>query len=227
MLFVPIQRGEDVPEGVPGRIEEYLRALIEIDPKIKLSAANREDVDGPASAMAPVPAPAPEMASAAAPAPEAPAPAKPSPEIDRAAKSLTQGREAVLQKKYEKGLPLLMQARDLFAKHLAEIEDFDQYVDSQVWIASGLFEGGYAEEAADAIGKVLAVRPELVVDKEGFSKKFAATVDKARAKNKAGGVLTVKVTPEDATVYVDGRPVPGGVASGRRVDRPGQVRAGR
>ena len=68
VLFVSIQRSDDVPEGVPGRIEEYLKAIIEIDPKIKLISQSREESGEPMPSLTAAPAPV----AAAEPAPADP-----------------------------------------------------------------------------------------------------------------------------------------------------------
>lgn len=201
VLFVPIQRSQDVPEGVPARVEEYLKALIEINPKVKLISMGPEmTVEAPEPASQPEPPPPPKVE-----------PVKSYPEIEKAMKLAAQGKDAIQAKRYEKGLQLLIQARDLFIKRLAELEDFEQFLDTVLWIAIGFIEGGYTEEGSDALNGYVVMRPDAVFD--NFSKGFLKTLDAAKARLKKVGTLIVTATPPDASIYVDGRLVGQGSAN--------------
>lgn len=194
LLFVPVQRSADVPEGVPGRVEEYLRALIEIDPKIRMVQAPRE---------------ADVVAEPAGPAAEPPKavlePLPTPPEITRAVRMVEAAKADVQARRFEKALPSLMRARGMFEKKLADLEDFDQYTDCLLWLAVGFIDGGYAEEGADAMGRFAVVRPDASLDQQRFSKGVLRALESAKARAKTAGSLSVVVMPDNASVFVNGR----------------------
>lgn len=194
VLFVPIQRSDHVSEGVPGRVEEYLRALVEIDPKIDLLMHAEEA------------APEPEVA----PAEVAPEPIRENPRLERARKLADSGRTSVEKKRYESGLGRLMRAEKLYGRNLADLEDFDRYIDTRLWLAVGFVNGGYYEEGRSALRKLLVMRPELSLDGKAFSKRFMKNLASSKGRIKTGGDLTVSMDLEAASVYVDGRLVGNG-----------------
>ena len=64
---------------------------------------------------------------------------------------------AAAQKKYDKALSSLVSAKDLFAKNLTDLEDFDQYVDALLWTAAAFIGGDQQRRAAvlDAVGQAV------------------------------------------------------------------------
>jgi hypothetical protein len=203
VLFVPVQRADAVPEGVPSRVEEYFKALIEIEPRIKLVALPAEFSPAPTLSAAPVEEPKVEAAPALAPLP-------PHPDLEKAAKMADQGREAAKAGKWEKALTTLIGARDLYAKRLNDLEDFDRYTDVLAWIAASFLNGGYAEEGNDALAQLLAVRPTLAADAGEFGAKFVDAVENGKKRLKEGSALIVVAEPVEAAIYVDGRLVGSG-----------------
>ncbi|MBL6975226.1 MAG: PEGA domain-containing protein [Deltaproteobacteria bacterium] len=194
VLFVPIQRSDHVSEGVPGRVEEYLRALVEIDPKIDLLMHAEEAVATPE----------------ATPAEPVPEPIRENPRLERARKLADSGRVSVEKRRFESGLGRLMKAESLYGRNLADLEDFDRYIDARLWLAVGFINGGYMEEGRSAIRKLLVMRPELSLDAKTFSKRFMKNLASSRKRIKTGGDLTVSVDVDTASVYVDGRLVGNG-----------------
>jgi hypothetical protein len=218
VLFVPVQRGESVPEGVPSRVEEYFRALIEIEPRIKL-------VSLPAD-MAGVPGPAPATEPAAqADSPQVLPPLAPHPDLERAERLSGSGRDLARAQKFDRALSVLMQAKDLYAKRLGELEDFNRYVDVLLWISVSFLNGGYAEEGTAALSEVITLRPELSADAAEFGAKFVAAVDAAKKRLAEGPVVSVTAEPAEGVIYVDGRllgsgiQVAAGLARGRHYVR--------
>jgi hypothetical protein len=197
ILYVPVQRAESVPEGVPTRVEEYFRALIEIEPRIKLVTLPSELA--PLQGMAPAP-----EASRPEPAVMLP-PLAPHPDLDRAARLAGEGRDLAKAGKLERALTTLMQAQELYGKRIGELEDFERYVDVLVWIAASFLNGGYAEEGNAALGNVLTLRPNLSVDAGEFGAKFVAAVDAAKKRTAEGPAITVVADPPEGAIYVDGR----------------------
>ncbi len=221
VLFVPFQRSEHVPEGVPPRIEEYLRALVEIDPSLRLVTLPPETWKAPEEVVAP--------------APDA-EPLRTNPAIERARAQAGLGREAVQKRRYEQGLLKLMAAEKLYRAHLAELEDFEQYVDVLVWIAAGLVLGGFREEAGPAVRNLVTLRPDIVLPATDFDKRFSDAVEAAKGRLARGGTLSIQVNDDGASVYVDGRLVGqgsqtvGDLVQGRhfvRVTVPGMKPQGR
>jgi hypothetical protein len=205
VLFVQIQRSDDVPEGVPGRIEEYFKALVEIDPRIRLTVYQAPEGLSPAPEPAPmVMAAAPAPAPVVAPEPAAEAP-KANPALDRARKQLDSGREAARAKKFDKALSSLVPAKDAFARNLTDLEDFDQYVDALLWSAAAFMGGGYGEEGAPVLSQLATLRPGLSLDVKDVGKKFSDAYQKAAAQAGAGCDLTVTAEPAEAAIYVDGK----------------------
>ena len=195
VLFVPVQRADMVPETVPGRVEAYLRALVEIDPTIRLYQ------------MEPEPAPAvrePEAPVAPQPAPTL-APLPPNPNLDRAARNAETGRNLIQSGKYEKGLSALLSARDLYEKHLSDLESFESFVEVLTWIAAGFLKGGFLEEGNEALNRLLVVRPDLSPDAGTFGQAFVDSVASAKRRLKDGPTLIVVANTPNAAFYVDGR----------------------
>lgn len=203
VLFIPIQRGPDVPEGVPGRVEEYFKALMEIDPKIKLISLGVEDL--PPEPVEIEPVTITDIQSTPTPQPTVSVQPQTHPDLEKAKKLAESGIDAVKQRRYDKGLGLLLQAKNLLAKHLDKLEDFGLFVDVHLYIAVGFYEGGYLEEAPDAINKLVAIKPDISPDRSVASKKFLDALESAKIKNRVGGPISIVVSPENATVYVDGR----------------------
>ncbi len=200
VLFVPVQRAETVPEGVPARVEEYFRALIEIEPRIKMVAMPVEMVAAtPAASATPVAEPA------KAEPPVVLAPLVPHPDLDKAARLAGEGRDLSKAGKYERALTTLMQAEELYAKRIGELEDFERYVDVLVWKAASFLNGGYTEEGSAALGTVMTLRPGLSVDAAEFGAKFVASVDAAKKRASEGPAIEVVAQPPEGAIYVDGR----------------------
>lgn len=221
VLFVPLQRSEYVAESVPPRVEEYLRALVEIDPSIRLVTLGSEAWK------------APEEPPAAAAGPE---PVRENPVLQRARGLAESGRSAVQKRRFEAGLLQLMSAEKLFRGQLAELEDFDQYVDVLVWIAAGLVLGGFREEAGPALRNLVTARPDIALPAAEFDKRFIDAVEGAKGRLTRGAAVAVQVNDEGASVYVDGRLVGQGnqtvqdLVQGRhfvRVTAPGMRPQGR
>jgi len=187
VLFTPVQSSEDVPEGVPGRIEEYLHALIEIDPKIDLVMHSVETVD--------------EVVEE----PVEPKPIRENPGLKKARKVLDSGKRAIEKKRFETGLRQVMYAESLYKRALGELEDFDQYVDARLWLAIGFIDGGFRDEGYAALRRLLVLRPDLTLTDKVFSNRFIKAMDSARGRLVKGGDLTVAVADGNASVYVDGR----------------------
>lgn len=200
VLFVPVQRADTVPEGVPSRVEEYFRALIEIEPRIKLVSLPVELGAYPSTATEPE---APKV-QAAEPAPVL-APLPPHPDLDKAQRLAGEGRDLSKAGKYERALTTLMQAQELYGRRISELEDFERYVDVLVWIAASFLNGGYNEEGNGALANVLTLRPGLSVDAGEFGPKFVAAVDAAKKRVTEGPSITVVAEPAEAAIYVDGR----------------------
>ncbi len=190
VLFVPLQRSEHVAESVPPRVEEYLRALVEIDPSIRLVT------------VAPEAWKAPEETPAPAAGPE---PVRENPVLQKARGLAESGRAAVQKRRFEAGLLQLMKAERLFRGQLAALEDFDQYVDVLVWIAAGLVLGGFREEAGPALRNLVTVRPDIALPAAEFDKRFIDAVEGAKGRLARGAAVAVQVNDEGASVYVDGR----------------------
>lgn len=189
VLFVPIQRSEFVAESVPPRLEEYLRALIEIGPTIRLVTLSPEAWRTPEE-IAPTPSPEP---------------VRENPVLKRASQQAESGRAEIRKRRFESGLMKMMDAERLYRAQLAELEDFDQYVDVLVWIAAGLVLGGFREEAGPALRNLLTVRPEIALPDLEFDPQFVSAVERARGRVARGGSIAVQVNDEGASVYVDGR----------------------
>ncbi|NOZ02728.1 MAG: PEGA domain-containing protein [Deltaproteobacteria bacterium] len=190
VLFVPVQRSEYVPEGVPSRVEEYFRALAEIDPKIKLKVLQT---------------PAARPALEEKPAEPAPEPVKTNPRLEKARKLAESGKAAVKKKRLETGLGRLMRAEKLYRRNLKDLEDFDLYVDTYLWLAVGFTAGGYYEEGRAALKRLLTMRPDISLQDKAFNPKFIRKLERRRKRIAKGGDLTVTVDVEGASVYVDGR----------------------
>lgn len=189
VLFVPVQHSEHVSESVPPRVQEYFRALVEIDPKISLVMEVSERM------------PEPEVR----PAELVPESVRINPNLEKARNLADKGQAAVEKNRYESGLGRLMRAEKLFSRNLKDLEDFDLYVDTRLWLAVGFIGGGYNEEGRTALRALLVMRPELSMPEKTFSRKFMKNLASQKARINTGGDLLVTVDDELALVYVDGR----------------------
>ncbi len=194
VLVLPMQRHASVSESVQTRIEEYLRALIEIDPKVRVVYFQPSDL--------PRPTPAVDDGTGTAGAQVA---TRTHPDIEKARAQSIAGREAALLGKYETALTRLMSAQKLFSRHLSDLEDFDLYLDAIFWTSVAFIDGGYVQEGNSMLNRVAVMKPTLAIDRKDFSKRFVEAFDRARARATTGGNLAVDVSPASASVYVDGR----------------------
>lgn len=197
VLFVPVQRSAEVPEGVPARVADYFRALVEIEPGLKLADVPEQYVEKDENVAAPVPVNEPE--------PELPL--KPLPDMSWLAKAdgvAESGFSAVAKRRFETGLTLLMRARSLYERNMSYLDDFAKYVEVQASIAAGFIEGGFSEEGASATRTLLTIKPDYMAS-TADGKKFPGVVDSYRNRIVAGGNIVVEVEPSDSAVYVDGR----------------------
>jgi hypothetical protein len=194
--MVPVQRSEEVPEGVPVRVEEYLRALVEIQPALKLVMLPREVEAVEAEAPAPVVVPVQVVDIPPLPV---------HPDLEKASKLVETARQSFAGKRYEKALTVLMQARGLYQNRMAELDSFDRFVDVQTMIAAAFLEGGFNEEGGDAINRLLTIAPGIAPDPQTYGARVVAAVESGRGRIRSGGDITVVADPADAAIYVDGQ----------------------
>lgn len=215
ILFVPLQRSEHVPENAAPRIEEYLRALIEIDPVLALVPYVEE---------------APPAQEQLGPPEAKPAEARENPNIEKARALMESGRAQIQKKRYEAGLLQLVKAEKLFRDAIVYLENFDEYVDTILWTAAGFILGGFREEAGPALRSLVTMRPDIILPASEFDQKVIQAVEAAKARVAEGGLLRISVEGAEANVFVDGRlvgqgsQVVGGLKQGRhfvRVVAPG------
>jgi len=196
ILMIPMQRQADVSEAAQARLDEYLRALVEIDPKIKLVYLQEPTASTPPASSGESVAPAIQASSEQSNLP---------PDIEKATKLTAAGRESAQAGQFDRALTQLMKARGIFESRLSELENFDLYLDTLLWMSAAFISAGYREEGTPVLNMLTVMKPTLAIEGKDFSKRFVEAVDKAKGRATAGGDLTVDVSPPEARVFVDGR----------------------
>lgn len=205
VLMVPIQRGPGVPEMVQAKSQEMLAALLGIEPGIRL---NLLAVEPEAASEAPVEvaSPAPQAAPTSA------EPTGPHPELVKADKTAATGIEHARAGRHERALTTLMTAKGLYEKRMAELDDFESYVDVLAWIAASFVNGGFSEESGPAIQQLLAVAPGFAADGAVFGARAASAIEGGKARIRPAGTLTIAADPATADIYLNGRLIGRGTA---------------
>ena len=193
VLVIPPQKTAEVPGSVATNIEQNLKSLLEIDSTMKLLFSSQRD-PGPDFVIPDSTPVSPEVR--VKPVPE-------NPKVKKALASLEKARKMVARRKYESSLNRLLSLQKQFSRLLKDMDGAQPLIDSLELTAVAFMSGGFYDEGNSAIRALLTVVPDYAG--EGQSKRFKAAVARNRNRLKVGGNLIVKVSPDDAVVYVDGR----------------------
>jgi len=187
VLLVPLQRSPSVSSVIPGRVFEYLKTILEMNRRLVV--------------LTPDTLKAPDKDEVAQPVRE-------NPSLKKADKALWDAKALMDKKKYEKAAKLFKKAVKFYEKGIADLVDFDQYVDANLGVALAYFKAGYDDNGEDWLANVLVLRPNTVLDKRKVPKTAIAALNRLQilyAKAELGKVH-VESTPPGATVYLDGVP---------------------
>ncbi|MGM0577439.1 MAG: PEGA domain-containing protein [Myxococcota bacterium] len=184
VLLLPMQRAGEVSSLVPNRVFEYLRTILEMNDSLEVYTSDSLDVPGD----------------------DEPTPAETDPLLVEADESLWKAKDLAGDGQYMKAVRAFEKSRELYEKRLAELVDFDKYVDASLGVALAYFMAGYDDNGEDHLARVIALRPNLVLDKRKVPDAATSALERLRRIYQRGdtGRVTVESAPPGAEVFVDG-----------------------
>ncbi len=187
VLLVPLQRAESVSSVVPGRVQEYLHTILDMNARVKV--VTPADLAG-------------------GPPPPEKKPVETNPTLVKADKALWDAKELAGKGKYLEAVKGFKSAMGLYEKGFDDLVDFDKYVDAALGVALSYFLAEYDDNGEDALGRVLVLRPDIVLDKRKVPAAAIQALARLKAIYGAAELGKVEVTsqPEGADVYLDGVP---------------------
>jgi len=188
LIFNPVSN-QMVTKTAENRINEYFRALLEIDKTLELRQATGAAVTKPK----PVKKEAPKVIVNS--------------RLTRAERLVEKGKKLIGKKRYEQAVRSLYQAVNLLNRNLADLEDFDTVVQARLLLAVAFAMADYRDEAAASIRIVLTVRPDIFLDKGQYPPQFVKffTRIQGRFKKKLAGDINIKTKVDGARIYCDGK----------------------
>lgn len=193
VLVIPPGYTSDVPASVANTIEQNMKALLGIDSKLSLLFS---DVRDPGAGFELPAAPQPPAEATLKPIPE-------NPKLKQVLASLDKARELVQKKSWESALSRLMTIKNSLSGMVADTPDISALIEAHELIAVAFISGGYNEEGASAMKALLTINPDYTGANR--SERVQAAAARNRDRLADGGVLNIRVKPDDAVVYVDGR----------------------
>jgi hypothetical protein len=188
VYVVPFQRGgEYVSQISLGKIESYYRMLLSMNPEVGIS-------DGVV---------VPDVPAVDAPKKNALTQDK---DLEAADKKLWAGKELMRSKKWRKAVRSFASAVKKYKKKLAVLEDMDKMVEAMLLMSIARFAQGYEDDGEEVLAKVLALRPDLVVDRRWESPAFTAALKRLKSGlfRVPTGTITVACPGAGCRVFVDG-----------------------
>ena len=185
VLAVKTQRADDVGAIVGSRVDKAVGTALAVESRIALVLPEGLADAGP-------------VASKGAPTTDE--------TLIKADKAVDEAKGLFSKGKYIDAVKGFATAMALYEKKIEVLEDFDRYVDAQLGKALAYFAAGYDDNGEDELGKVLTLRPTLVLDKRKVPKAASDALDRLQmlyARSMAAPV-TVATGAEGAAVYVDG-----------------------
>jgi hypothetical protein len=188
VLLVPIQRGEDVSSVVPGRVDEYIRTLLEMSGKLKVLGLSGL-VDKPVKPVA--------------------APVETDKILKKADEALWKGKEAAEKGQFGRAIKLFKRSAKLYEKRFDKLVDFDKYIDASLGVSLAYFLAGFEDNGEDALAPVVVLRPDLLLDKRKVPKPAIAALERLTHLYAGGtkGETTVESKPPGADVFLNGNRV--------------------
>jgi hypothetical protein len=188
VLLIPIQRSEDVSSVVPGRVDEYIRTLLEMSGKVEVLGLSGL-VDKP---LKPVPV-AVETDKT----------------LLKADEALWKGKEAAEKEQWGQAIKLFKRSAKLYEKRFDKLVDFDKYIDAALGVSLAYFLAGFEDNGEDALAPVVVLRPDLILDKRRVPKPAIEALNRLTQLYAGGtnGETTIVSNPPGAEVFLDGNRV--------------------
>jgi len=186
VLLIKTQRFDEVGGIVASRVDKALGTALALESKIELVLPEGLEDSAPA---APVAAPVTDET------------------LIKAGKIVDQAKEEFSKGKYMQAVKTFKRAMGYYEKKLALLENFDLYVDAQLGKALAYFAAGYDDNGEDELGKVLTMRPTLVLDKRRAPKGAIDALQRLQllyARAQASPIIVETKDGVAASVYVDG-----------------------
>jgi len=179
--------GPDVADMMALRIEEFYKAILEVNSQVHLLM--EEDL-------------------IIGIAPEA-KPEQSNPNLEKADELLWQGKEKVERGKHRKAVSLLEKAIKLYKQEYIDLVDYDKMVDAYLQLAIAQYKQGYKDNSRETMDSLIVLRPDTRVDPRIFDSEFIEMLEGARqrAQSKTTGQVYVTSEPMGADVFIDGIPV--------------------
>ena len=186
VLLVKTQRQDDVGGVVASRVDRALGTAIAVDSRVELVLPEGLEESAP---VAPKAAPVTDEA------------------LIKADKAVDEAKALFGKEKYMDATKAFSKAMGLYEKKLALLEDFDRYVDAQLGRALAYFLAGFDDNGEDELGRVLVVRPTLVLDKRRVPKAANDALERLQmlyARAMAEPITIESGIEGPAQVFVDG-----------------------
>ena len=185
VLLLPTQSQEGVTEVVPGRVDRYLKQLL--------------DISGQAEFFT--------LETLAVPVVEkrVEVPVE-DPKLKKADNLLWDAKEQMGKGKYYRAAAAFKKAMKLYESRFAVLVDFNKYVDAALGVSLAYFYAGQAFEAERALKRVLSHRPDLILDKRKVPKEALEILSRLQQHQGSAALTQVRVesTPPGAEVFIDG-----------------------
>lgn len=188
LIFNPVSN-QRVTKTAKNRINQYFRALLEIDRSLELRQVTGVALNAPV----PVKKETPKAVI--------------NPRITRAEKLIERGKKLISKKRYEEAVRSLYQGVKLMERNLADLEDFDVFVQAKVLLSVAFAMADYRDEAGATIRLVLTVRPGIFLDKGQYPPRFVKffTRIKNRFRKIIAGDVIIRTRVADAKIFCDGK----------------------
>ncbi len=185
ILILPTQSQEGVSEVVPGRVDRYLKQLLDISGQAEFYTLETLEV--------PVVEEKVEI-----PVEDA--------RLKKADNLLWDAKELMGKGKFYKAAATFKKSMKLYESRFDVLVDFNKYIDGALGVALAYFYAGQAFEGERALKRVLSFRPDLILDKRKVPKEALEILSKLQRLQTSSALTSVRIesTPPGAEVFIDG-----------------------
>jgi hypothetical protein len=185
VLLLPTQRQEGVSEVVPGRVDRYLKQLLDISDQATFFTL--ETLEAPVVDRK-VEIPVED------------------PKLKKADNLLWDAKELVGKSKFYKAAAAFKKSMKLYESRFDVLVDFNKYIDAALGVSLAYFYAGQAFEAERALKRVLSFRPDLILDKRKVPKEALSILSRLQQQQTSAALTQVNIEskPPGAEVFIDG-----------------------
>ena len=185
ILILPTQSQEGVSEVVPGRVDRYLKQLLDISGQAQFFTL--ETLEAPVVEQR-VEVPVED------------------PKLKKADNLLWDAKEEVGKGKFYRAAAAFKKSMKLYESRFDVLVDFNKYIDAALGVSLAYFYAGQAFEGERALKRVLSFRPDLILDKRKVPKEALEILARLQEQQKRSALTQVRIesTPPGAEVFIDG-----------------------